>query len=578
MIPGAVLFAGAAAPQLRRQRGRAAGRVVERAGVDRVRVHDRVVRRLHVGVAVPRAAPAGDRDRAGDRARPGARRGRARPRLGRHDRPRRRPDRRRRHLRHRRRLPPAGRGSPASTYAILEARDAIGGTWDLFRYPGHPLGLRPAHVRLRVQAVDATTRRSPTAPRSSTTSARPPREHGIDRHIRFGHRVVRAAWSTRDARWTVDVERRRRDRRAHRRLAVLRRPATTATTRATRRDFPGLERFAGQVVHPQHWPEDLDYAGKRVVVIGSGATAVTLVPAMAETAAHVTMLQRSPTYVLPLPAQDPIANAARAGCSAHERAYGSRAARTSRSSAPSTGSASRFPSAVRKLIRRVNAQQLPDGYPRRRALQPALRPVGPAPVRRARRRPLQGASARATASIVTDHIATFTEHGILLASGARARRRHHRHRDRPEPAGVRRHRAVVDGEPVALPDTLAYKGMMLSGVPNFAFAIGYTNSSWTLKVDLVCEYLCRLLAHMDAHGDDAVRPPNRPGDCRRGRCSTSAGYVQRAIDQFPRQGERGAVAARDELRRRRQEPAQRPGRRRDAALLLRDPAPTAVAA
>ena len=219
---------------------------------------------------------------------------------------RRRPDHRRRPLGDRRGLSPAAR-CPGRRYAILEARERLGGTWDLFRYPGvrsdsdmHTLGYRSARGR--------PPSRSPTAPRSSATSARPRERYGVDRQDPLRHTVVQSAeWSSAEARWTVDVRPRR-----HRRDA---RPSPAASSSCCSGyyrydegytpEFPGVERFGGTVVHPQHWPEDLDYEGKRVVVIGSGATAVTLVPAMAETAAHVTMLQRSPTYVVSLPARRP---------------------------------------------------------------------------------------------------------------------------------------------------------------------------------------------------------------------------------------------------------------------------------
>ena len=218
-------------------------------------------------------------------------------------------------------MPPAGRGCRARTYAILEARDAIGGTWDLFRYPGirsdsdmHTFGyaFKPWTGDKAIADGDDDPRVHPRDRRA---------RHGIDRHIRFGHRVVARAWSSAtallDGRASEHGERADRPARwffCAARLLPLRRGLRAATSRA--------RRFAGQIVHPQHWPEDLDYAGKRVVVIGSGATAVTLVPAMAETAAHVTMLQRSPTYILSLPAHDPLADVAAPGCSARARATG----------------------------------------------------------------------------------------------------------------------------------------------------------------------------------------------------------------------------------------------------------------
>ena len=332
---------------------------------------------------------------------------------------------------------------PDKTFAILEARDAIGGTWDLFRYPGirsdsdmFTLGYRFRRGRRR--------RRSPTGP--SIRSVHP--RHRARARRRPAHplrppRRARRVVVARPRRWTVDAERTDTGETVplHAATSCSPAPATTATTRATRPHFAGIERFGGQIVHPQHWPEDLDYAGKRVVVIGSGATAVTLVPAMAEQAAHVTMLQRSPSYVVSLPAQDPIADCLRRRLSAAarlpDRALEERAA---------------WRRGFYQLSRRApEAREAPDPQGRRapaarrlrrrHALHAPLRPVGPAPVPRPRRRPVRGDLAAASASIVTDRIETFTENGLRLDVGRGARGRHHRHRDRAQPADARRHGA-----------------------------------------------------------------------------------------------------------------------------------------
>ena len=230
---------------------------------------------------------------------------------------------------------------PGKSYAMLEARGRPRRHLGPVPLPRHPLGLRHAHARLLASGPGPRPRRSPTAPRSCATSATPAREYGIDEHIRFHHRVVRADWST--ERGALDrrgrAHRHRRDASSSPAASCSCAAATTATTRATPRTSPGTDRFAGPIVHPQHWPEDLDYAGKRVVVIGSGATAVTLVPSLAEQAEHVTMLQRSPTYIVSLPGEDPIANGLRRRAAATRPPTRSCAGRTSCCSSPATSSA-----------------------------------------------------------------------------------------------------------------------------------------------------------------------------------------------------------------------------------------------
>ena len=427
------------------------------------------------------------------------------------------------------------REHPQRSFAVLEARGAIGGTWDLFRYPGirsdsdlHTFGyeFRPWRDRDSIAGGDKIL-----AYLRETAA-----EHGIDRRIRFSSQVVAASWSSADACWTVEV----------------RHPGTAAPTTMTcswifnaggyyRYDqgftpqLEGLDRFGGPVVHPQHWPADLDVTGKRVVVIGSGATAVTLVPALAGTAEHVTMLQRTPTYIMPVPSKDPIADALRRRLG-EERAHPLIRRKNIAQQRAVHRFCRRFPQAARRLIRWVNARQLPEGYPVDEHFSPPYDPwtqrlcaVPDGDLFRAIR--------SGEASVVTDRIATFTEHGVRLASG----------RELPadvvvtatglqvQPFGGAS--LSVDGEPVHLPDTVAYKGVMLSGVPNFAFAVGYTTSSWTLKIGLLCEYFCRLLAHMDEHGSDVCRPV-APAMQTRPFLDFGAGYIQRAVATLPRQGDR----------------------------------------
>lgn len=298
--------------------------------------------------------------------------------------------------------------------------------------------------------------------------------------------------------------------------------------------FPGVERLAGEVVHPQSWPEDLDVTGKRVVVIGSGATAVALVPALARTAEHVTMLQRSPSYVLPLPARDEVGDALRRWLGPE---LGHRLSRRKNIARQKLiyGFCRRHPRAARRWIRRIQERLLPEGFDIDRHFTPRYDPWD----QRLCAAPggdLFRALGSGRAGIVTDRIAGLDESGVQLESGT------HLDADLVVTAtglqllafgGIE---LVVDGRPVSWPDTLSYKAMLLSGVPNFAYAIGYTNSSWTLKVDLVAEHLCRLLAEMDARGADTCLAEPPEGMVTRPLLDLAAGYVLRSVDQLPRQG------------------------------------------
>ena len=426
------------------------------------------------------------------------------------------------------------RDHPAKTYTVLEARDGIGGTWDLFRYPG----IRSDSDLFTFGYEFRPWRGEPiaTADRILDYLRDTAREFGIDRNIRFHHRVVGANWSGREGRWLVDVV--RTDTGEPLRFAARWLFCATGYYRYDEGytpHFEGRERFGGTIVHPQHWPADLDYAGKRVVVIGSGAPAVTLVPAMADTAAHVTMLQRSPTYVLPVPGRDVIAETL-------TRLLGERLGYTATrwknilQQRTIYRFCQRFPRPARRIIRRLNAAQLPPGYPVDVHFNPRYNPwdqrlcvVPDSDLFRAIR--------NGRASVVTDEIVTFTETGIQLASGQ------HLDADIIVTAtglsllmlgGIT---FSVDGAPVNLREKLVYKGMMLADVPNLAFAIGYTNASWTLKVGLVCEHLCRILRHMDLHGYEVCVPHNAdPAMVTRPLLDFAAGYVQRSLDELPRQG------------------------------------------
>jgi len=424
---------------------------------------------------------------------------------------------------------------PGKTFAILEGRGSIGGTWDLFRYPGirsdsdmYTLGFRFRPWPDAKTIADGPAILSYVRETASM--------YGIDRRIRFHHRVVRAEWSSEDAQWTVEAERGDTGETVALTCSFLFVCAGYYRYDAGYTpEFEGTERFTGRIVHPQQWPEDVDYAGKRVVVIGSGATAVTLVPAMAERAAHVTMLQRSPSYVVSLPGQDPLAAALRRLLPAR-LVYPIVRWKNVLMTMLVFQLSRRRPQAMKALIRRALEKRLPAGYDIDTHFKPRYNPWD----QRMCLVPdgdLFEAISAGRASVVTDRIDTFTEKGLKLASGAELEA------DLVVTAtglnlvplgGVD---IAIDGEDVELPETLTYKGMMLSGVPNLAFAVGYTNASWTLKCELTCEYVCRLLNHMDEHGQAVCTPRNRdPSVTAEPLIDFSSGYVQRAIAQFPRQG------------------------------------------
>jgi len=424
---------------------------------------------------------------------------------------------------------------PGKSYVILEARDVSGGTWDLFRYPGvrSDSDMQTLGYRFRPWTDARAIADGPSILRYVRDTAA---EEGIDRHIRYRHRVTAASWSSADARWTVEATH------GTGRVVMTCRFLLLCSgyyryDHGYRPEFPGIGNFRGQVADPQHWPEDLDYAGRRVVVIGSGATAVTIVPAMAEKAGHVTMLQRSPTYIISLPTRDPI-DARLRKMFAPRRAYTLTRWKNVLVMTLIYQLSQRRPQMMRNWIRTMTIRQLPAGYDVDTHFKPVYNPwdqrlclVPDGDLFRAIR--------QQRASVVTGRIATFTEHGLRLESGE----------ELPADIVVTATglqllalgglQLTVDGRAVSLPGTMAYKGMMLSGVPNFAFTIGYTNASWTLKADLVSEFVCRLLRYMDAHGYDAcVTVNDDPRVTERPLMDFGAGYVLRSIDQFPRAGSR----------------------------------------
>lgn len=421
---------------------------------------------------------------------------------------------------------------PAKTYLIVEARGRIGGTWDLFRYPGvrsdsdmYTLGFPFRPWRGDRSIVDGPSIRAYLEETA--------REARIDGRIRPGHRVVSADWSSARGRWTVEVETPEGRRQFCAGFLYLA-SGYYDYERGHRPEWPGEADYRGAIVHPQFWPEDLDYGGKRVVVIGSGATAVTLVPAMAERAAHVTMVQRSPTYIVARPARDPVAGWLQ------RRLPAGLAARAIRWKNVLLGMfffnrARKRPEKVKRTLVGLAARDLPPGYDIERHLTPRYNPWDQRMCLIPDGDLFAGIRAGKVA-IATGPIERFTAGGILLATGEKIAA------DIVVTATglvVKLFGGIalsVDGQPVNPAERLSYKGVMLTGVPNMAVVFGYTNASWTLKSDLAARYICRLLHHMDRRGYAVCvpQPPAEPFE-RMPMLDFSSGYIQRAEGSLPKQ-------------------------------------------
>lgn len=426
---------------------------------------------------------------------------------------------------------------PGKTYLIVEARAAPGGTWDLFRYPGirsdsdmYTLGyaFKPwTHPRAIADAPQILDYLKETVA-----------EHQLEPHMRYGHKVVSAKWSTARARWEVEIEQQATGDSILLSCDFLHMCSGYYNyDHGYTPEFEGTECFNGPIIHPQHWPEGLDYQGKRMVVIGSGATAVTLVPALAKTAAHVTMLQRSPTYVVSRPAEDRFANKLREflpGKLAYfiirwrnilfQRVIYERCRKYPRQAQ------ARIIAMVRDELGPqydVDTHFTPTYYPWDQRL--CLVPDGD----------MFKAIREGRASVVTDHIDCFTGNGLRLKSGKELQADIIVTATGLELQFLSDVVITVDGEVLEPGRALSYKGMMVSGVPNMALSAGYTNASWTLKCDLTCDYVCRLLNYMDRHGYRICTPVNRDPNLEvEAYMSLSSGYIQRALDKFPRQGAR----------------------------------------
>ncbi|CAM2852489.1 NAD(P)/FAD-dependent oxidoreductase [Prescottella defluvii] len=427
------------------------------------------------------------------------------------------------------------RTCPGRTFAIFEARAVSGGTWDLFRYPGvrsdsdvqtYGYDFKPWKGRQALApAADILGYIRDTA-----------LEYDVESRIRYHHKVIRADWSSADARWTVTARHGDTD------------ETVTVTTdwlfcasgyynydKGYTPQFPGAERFGGRIVHPQAWPEDLDYTGKRVVVIGSGATAVTLIPAMADATEHVTMLQRSPSYVLPLPATDPLSDLFRRVLG-DQRGYRLARKKNTMLNFLVYRLARRFPKQARAVIRRLNIRLLPSGFDVDTHFNPAYDPW----IQRLCIVPggdLFKTISRGKASVVTDRIETFDEDGILLTSG--------KHIDADiiitatglDLLFIGGIELRIDGDPIDVTKRLTFKGTMLSDVPNFSFAFGYLNGPWTLKVDLISDHLCRVLDEMDRRDAPIVFAHKAgSGTETAPQFDFTSGYLQRGLDRLPQTG------------------------------------------
>ncbi|MGI8492786.1 MAG: flavin-containing monooxygenase [Acidimicrobiales bacterium] len=427
------------------------------------------------------------------------------------------------------------RDCPWASYAVFEGRNAIGGTWDLFRYPGirsdsdmFTLGysFRPWDGEKTIADGDSILSYI------KETAA----QTGVDKKIRFNRRVTRAEWVSDDACWHVTAERADTGESFEVTCGfIFSCSGYYRYDRGYLPDFAGMDRYEGTIVHPQAWPDDLDYAGKKVVVIGSGATAVALIPSLAATAEHVTMLQRSPTYIASLPAKDPIAEVLKRLLPARWSGPLIRWYKALTTQA-SYQISQRWPGPVKKLLRKQLELQLPDGYDIDTHFTPKYNPwdqrlcvVPDGDLFKA----IKGGKA----SVATDHIETFTEKGLKLQSGEELIADIIITATGLDLVFVGGVELRVDGEPVDLATRLTYKGMMLEGVPNLAIAIGYTNASWTLKCDLTCDYVCRLLNHMRANGMRQCTPVNSDASVTpQPLLGLTSGYILRAADRFPKQG------------------------------------------
>ncbi|MBI3215531.1 MAG: NAD(P)/FAD-dependent oxidoreductase [Mycobacterium sp.] len=426
---------------------------------------------------------------------------------------------------------------PDKSFVILERREDLGGTWDLFKYPGIRSDSDMFTLGFRFKPWESA-KAIADGPSIKAYIKEAAVENGIDKSIRYGHRVVAADWSDADHRWTITVEHDGQQSTIQCGFAMACSGYYNYDEPFTP-EFPGTEDFTGTIVHPQHWPEDLDVTGKKIVVIGSGATAITLIPALADTGAgHVTMLQRSPTYVGSLPLVDPVAEKANKFLPRKAAHFINRWKAVGFSTAQYQLS-QRFPKYMRKTLLTMAKHRLPEGYEVEKHFGPSYNPWDER-LCLAPNGDLFKTIRHGKADVVTDTIDRFDATGIKLTSGA--------HLDADiivTATGLNLQlfggaKITRDGEPVDPGQRLAYRALMLEGMPNAAFTFGYVNASWTLKADLVSEYVCRLLNYMDEHGYDTVEPVPGSDDIERlPFTDMSSGYFARAMHLLPKRGARG---------------------------------------
>ena len=425
---------------------------------------------------------------------------------------------------------------PDKSVAILEARDAIGGTWDLFRYPGirSDSDMFTLGYRFKPWTSDKGIADGGDIRNYIQAAAK---EHGIDKKIRFGHKVTNANWSTKDKLWTLTAQV-GDETRVYTAKYIVGCTGYYDYDEGFTPEFEGRDDFNGQIIHPQFWPEDLDYTGKKVVVIGSGATAVTLIPSMSREVEKITMLQRSPTYIVPVPSKDKLAIKLRKFLP-ESFVYTIIRSRNIMLTMAFYNYCKRFPQKAREFIFNFNKKILPKDFdmshftPKYNPWDERLCAVPGGD--------LYKAIYKGKADVVTDHIDRFVDNGILLKSGKTLEA------DIVIPAtGLKvvvlgKINVTMDGQPFDVTDKMSYRGVMFEGVPNAAMVFGYTNSSWTLKADLIADYFCRLVQHMDKKGYDEVVPVNSdPSMAKKSFIDLSSGYIARVKDQLPKQGTKGA--------------------------------------
>jgi len=421
---------------------------------------------------------------------------------------------------------------PGKSYAILEARGASGGTWDLFRYPGirsdsdmHTLGFNFKPWNEQKAIADG-----PAILKYIRETAE---ENGIDQQIRYDHKVIRSSWDSDQARWSVEVETGGKSETLTCNFLHMC-SGYYKFDQGYTPEFAGRDDFSGEIIHPQHWPEDLDYSGKKVVIIGSGATAMTLVPAMTDKAEHVTMLQRSPTYVVSRPAEDKMANRLRKFLP-NKIAYGITRWRNVLFQLFFYNMAQKKPDKVKERMIGMVKEELGDDFDVEKHFTPTYNPWD----QRLCLVPdgdLYEALKSKKASVVTDHIDKFTKTGILLKSGDTVEADiivTATGLDLQFAGGIE---IEVDGLRIIPNQQINYKGCMVSGVPNFMSVFGYTNASWTLRADLISEFMCRMINHMDRENYVEARPMADGVEADKDFLDFSSGYVQRAVERFPKRG------------------------------------------